>query len=273
MNKRRYEQQEDLPLPVCQKISDLQLYFVKIEQKGEGGYGSVFSARVTPLGKTLEPSLPDIVAIKKMPIQTERLPLYLNEFAVLKRITGIKSERIMKYYGCFVQGDFVFLVMELVDGRTLLEEIVAHEKMDIQLCNTILRELALGIAEIHALDIVHRDIKLENVMLTGAGSVKLIDFGLACDMLENPQMYTCIRPKIGTLKYMDPKLQTGRVNLTRLKLADWWAFGQLANQLYSLGGHRKPEVLRPILGSLTDPLLDPEKRVSASAIIATLDKL
>jgi serine/threonine protein kinase len=272
MNKQRYDQQ-DSPLPVCQKISDLQLYFEKIEQKGKGGFGSVYSARVTPLGKTLEPSLPDIVAIKKMTIQTDRLLLYLNEFAVLKRITGIKSVRSMKYYGCFVQGDFVFLVMELVDGRTLLEEIVANEEMDIHLCNTILRELALGITEIHALNIVHRDIKLENVMLTEAGSVKLIDFGLACDMLENPQMYTCIRPKIGTMKYMDPTLQAGGVDLTRLKLADWWAFGQLANQLYRLGGLRKPEVLHLMLTSLTDPSLKPEDRVTASAILASLDKL
>jgi serine/threonine protein kinase len=199
--------------------------------------------------------------------------LYLNEFAVLKRITSIKLERIMKYYGCFVQGDFVFLVMELVDGRTLLEEIVANEKMDIHLCNTIIRELALGITELHALDIVHRDIKLENVMLTPAGSVKLIDFGLACDMRENPQMYTCTRPKIGTTKYMDPKLQAGRVDLARLKLADWWAFGQLVDQLYKLTEHRKPEVLRPILASLTDPKLNPVDRVTAAAITASLDKL
>ena len=88
----------------------------------------------------------------------------------------------------------------------------------------LLAELVLGLEHLHAHHFVHRDIKVENVMLNAAGHVKLIDFGLARDV---PQLDEPLSPS-GSLIYMAPELlresQGGRHT-------DWWAVGVLAHEL------------------------------------------
>lgn len=70
------------------------------------------------------------------------------------------------------------LVIELVEGRTLLEEIKTHKRLDEPRARSIFVQLLAAVAYLHASGLVHRDIKPENIMLC-RGQVKLIDFGLS----------------------------------------------------------------------------------------------
>jgi serine/threonine protein kinase len=249
-------------------------YFKPIKLLGEGGYGRVYGAVVTAQGKSLNPAMPDQVAIKVLTVPKRHMPDLRNELDILKKL---QTPRAVKYYGCFVQGKSgqLNIIMELVEGRTLanlLEQAMRVELFRPHAANIdkirIAQGTALAISEIHAVDLVHRDIKLENVMITNDYAVKLVDFGLACDLVENPGSTTCTN-RVGTPTYVDPKVIPG--NLESMKQADWWSYGQLVLRLFTFAmDPAVPEALKPLLRALTDPALEQDQRPTATDILRAL---
>ncbi|XP_056675502.1 ribosomal protein S6 kinase-related protein isoform X1 [Monodelphis domestica] len=91
-------------------------------------------------------------------------------------------------------------------------------------------ELALGIGYLHDLGIVHRDLKMENILLDERGHLKLTDFGLSRHLSQGGRAYTIC----GTLQYMAPEvLRGGPYN----HVADWWSLGIL---LFALAAGKFP---------------------------------
>lgn len=262
-------------IPECHVLPGKTItpYFRLIKNLGAGSFGTVYSARVTQAGKWLNRDMPDLVAVKEIniPSNPERINALRNEFNVLKRIP--KS-----YFGCFTGGDKVYVILPLIEGLDLF-------KVDLYGLNEIklARDIARAITDLHALNIVHRDIKLENIMYAPADrSVHLIDFGLACDLSRNPRSPTCRFRDIGTPGYIDPHVRPG--DLASMKLADWWAYGQLLvelflhvrlwngktlryGQLKQNDYHRLPKKFRPVLRGLTDPSLAQCERPTPEEII------
>jgi serine/threonine protein kinase len=223
-------------LKTCKKITDIEMYFKKIELKGKGGFGEVFSAAVTPAALELHPAMPDIVAIKSINVKPDTdFEMLQNELAILKNLT---VEHSIKYYGCFINATDIYVVMDLVQGidvSDLLfpykgekEYVMVHPPLEMKLF--LAKEILAAIAELHALDIVHRDIKIQNVMFTKDNRVKLIDYGFACKLSLDPEAWGCVST-CGTDGYRDFKIDPG--NLTSMKLADWWAYGQILVILFT----------------------------------------
>jgi serine/threonine protein kinase len=262
--------------PGCHVLPGITLepYFRRIKKLGAGSFGTVYSAYVTAAGKRLNRDMPDVVAVKEINLPTirERINALRNEFHILKRIP--KS-----YFGCFTTGgEKVYVILPLIEGLDLF-------KVDLYGLNEIklARDIARAITDLHALNIVHRDIKLENIMYNPADrSVHLIDFGLACDLSRNPRSPTCRFRDIGTPGYIDPHVRPG--DLASMKLADWWAYGQLLvelflhvrlwngktrryGQLNQNDYHHLPKKFRPLLFGLTDPSLAPFERPTPEEII------
>src|SRR3989442_2594515 len=79
-----------------------------------------------------------------------------------------------------------FIAMEFIDGETLREKI-HREQPDLRKLLRYLQHVAEGLAKAHAAGIVHRDLKPDNIMITGDGHAKILDFGLA-KLIEPPQM-------------------------------------------------------------------------------------
>ena len=75
--------------------------------------------------------------------------------------------------------DLHFLVMELVEGADLARIIREHGRLKIADACEIVRQAALGLQHAHDNGLVHRDVKPANIMLSGDGQVKIVDFGLA----------------------------------------------------------------------------------------------
>ena len=115
-------------------------------------------------------------------------------------------------------GEFTFIVMQYIEGETLAER-MEREPLSVGDALALAEQAAEGLAEAHAHGIVHRDIKPHNMMLTQRGQLKLLDFGLAKQMVssdsvddEAPTEMLLSKPGhvIGTMPYMSPEQVQGQ---------------------------------------------------------------
>ena len=122
----------------------------------------------------------------------------------------LNDARIAAVYDMFEEGNEIFLVMEYVEGRTLRERL--NKPISINKFLEIAVECAEGLAAAHKGGVLHHDIKPENIMLTSAEQVKMLDFGVARRLPSASVLSTQIdnrsdRGKVsGTLAYMAPEV-------------------------------------------------------------------
>lgn len=186
---------------------------------GRGGMGVVYRARDTKLGRE--------VAIKVLPDSLARDPDRLARFnREAKLLASLNHPNIGHIYGVESQA----LVMELVEGETLAS-LIRPGPLPIETSLDYARQIAEALEAAHEKGIMHRDLKPANIMVTGAGLVKVLDFGLAKaeepsaagDPAESPTMPPTLSGVIlGTAAYMSPEQASGKVADRR---ADIWAFG------------------------------------------------
>ena len=147
-------------------------YFKQDRVIGKGGFGEVYTAFVLPAGKDLHADMPNYVAIKSIQIQEDTdFETLRNEIEVLKIVTEKHLVYGVKYYGCLVKGERIYIVMEYINGHNL-DVILFKEPVLLGMpflsqekLNYIARQILAAIKELHSLDIAHRDIKIENVIL------------------------------------------------------------------------------------------------------------
>jgi serine/threonine protein kinase/Tfp pilus assembly protein PilF len=196
---------------------------------GAGGMGEVYLARDSRLERN--------VAIKALPGtlagSTERLARFDRE---AKLLASLNHGNIAAIYGLEEVDGVPHLVLEFVDGETLAERlrrgpIAPRETLDIG------RQVAAAMEAAHDKGIIHRDLKPANVMLTPAGQVKVLDFGLArsggsttgstTDLSASPTLAagaTAAGVILGTAPYMSPEQARG---LEVDRRTDIWALGCL----------------------------------------------
>src|SRR6266852_1917484 len=142
-----------------------------ISALGAGGMGEVYRARDTKLGRD--------VALKLLPDtfthDPERLARFRREAQVL---AALNHPNIAAIYGLEEAQDAQFLVLELVDGKTLAHRI-ADGPVPVDEAIAIARQIAEALGAAHDKGIVHRDLKPSNIGITRDGDVKVLDFGLA----------------------------------------------------------------------------------------------
>ncbi len=116
-----------------------------------------------------------------------------------------------------------YLVMDFIDGETLEDALVRRDRMSPRRIAEIIRDVALALAHAHAHDIIHRDVKPQNILLDVDGKPHLVDFGLARDMTDAAVTHTS--HLMGTPYYVSPEQARG----------DQRAMGPLSD-VYGLGG-------------------------------------
>eukprot|EP01052_Picozoa_sp_SAG31_P021307 SAG31_NODE_1641_length_7664_cov_3.789954_4_plen_253_part_00 len=100
--------------------------------------------------------------------------------------------------------EFLLLVMELGDGRDLFEHVAARGRIEEAEAAAMFKQVAEGVRWVHSLGVCHRDLKLENILLSSDGrTVKIADFGMSKDF---HQSLAQTRQHIGTLAYLAPEL-------------------------------------------------------------------
>jgi serine/threonine protein kinase/tetratricopeptide (TPR) repeat protein len=195
--------------------------------QGAGGMGEVFRARDTRLDRT--------VAIKSLPLafaaDGERLARFEREAKLLASLT---HPNIAGIFGIEDLSGSPYLVLEFVEGETLAQRLgrgplSVRETVDLGV------QIAAAVEAAHERAIVHRDLKPGNVMITGSGVVKVLDFGLAKggavedapspDLSQSPTVAASPTAQgiiLGTAPYMSPEQARGKVVDRR---TDVWAFG------------------------------------------------
>jgi len=139
---------------------------------GEGGMGEVYLATDTSLDRPVALKfLPTAVATD--PEARERL---LRE---AKAVSKLNHKNILTIYSVESSDGRDFLAMEYVEGRTLRETLDSGEDIPMDRLLRIGLQICDGLEAAHRQGVVHRDIKPANILITGAGQVKIADFGLA----------------------------------------------------------------------------------------------
>ncbi len=179
-----------------------------VELLGRGGMGAVYLARHTHLDR--------LVAIKLLSPERCRDPLAVARFERELRAVGkLDHPHIVKAYDAGNWSGQPYLVMELVDGINLSRLLQRRSRLRVPDACELIRQAALGLAHAHQRNLVHRDVKLSNLMLcrTGDGSVcvKVLDLGLA-SIADAPrggaEELTRDCHTLGTPEYMAPEQAT-----------------------------------------------------------------
>jgi tetratricopeptide (TPR) repeat protein len=205
-------------------------------QVGAGGMGAVFRGHDLLLDRD--------VAIKALWAETmgpEARQRMLNEAQVAAQLN---HPNIVSVYDAGASGDFFFMVMELVSGKSLLQCL----PLPLSEVIAVTRQICAALEHAHAHGIVHRDLKPENVLITTNGVAKLTDFGLARSVASR---LTADGTITGTVFYMAPELALGQSFDHR---ADLYALGAM---LYEMVTGRLPFIGDDILAVISQHLHAP----------------
>lgn len=185
---------------------------------GQGGMGIVYRARDTKLDRPVALKLlkPDLVS------DPDRKGRFQRE---ARSAAALTHPAIAQVYDIDEDRGTMFIAMEYIDGRTVTR-LIADGELDLMGAVEIARQIAEGLAKAHEANIIHRDIKSDNIMVTRDGHAKLLDFGLAKLLetgLEKPesptdlsrtltqeQAHTLAGAVMGTINYMSPEQVRGR---------------------------------------------------------------
>ena len=166
-----------------------------VKELGRGGMGIVYLAEDTILRRP--------VAYKVLPDAIREDPKSLEYFLREARIAAsLQHQNIVTIYDAAHSADEVYIAMEYMEGRSLQQILDETSTLPLPRGLGIFRQACLGLAHAHRNNVVHRDIKPANMMITPAGVVKLMDFGLAAVVSEAMARVTSVR---GTPFYMAPE--------------------------------------------------------------------
>lgn len=260
------------PAPLRRAVGGYELLRVL----GSGGMGTVFEAidadgRHVAL-KLLHPAFSADDAAR------ERLR---REVTTLHRVRGARVARVLDAEADSAEA---FVVTEMIDGQSLDESVREHGPMDTEELRDLAAGLSAALEQIHAVGVVHRDMKPGNVMLTDDGPV-VIDFGIS--QLADDSRLTQTGLVTGTPGYVDPGVLAGGVPGTG---GDWWGWaavlvfaatgrppfgtGPLAAVLARVEtGRADVDGLPPRIAQVLRRALhpDPALRMSAGSVVQALD--
>jgi eukaryotic-like serine/threonine-protein kinase len=183
----------DTSKPLLQSIGNYDI----LGKIAEGGMGAVYKGSNRLTG--------EIVAIKVLPAGTARNPVLLKrfeqEFKAASQINHPNVVRAIEYCGV---GSSPFLVMEFVDGESLGQKIERDGPMHEEVAIRLLAQVCQGLHRAHKNHLIHRDVKPDNILVTGEGVAKLTDLGLVKDA-DNELNLTRTGRGLGTPNFMAPE--------------------------------------------------------------------
>ncbi len=221
-------------------------HYQVLEKLAAGGMGVVYRARDLNLERP--------VAVKLLPEElthdSERRKRLLREARIA---ASLNHPNICTVYEVGEDRGRIFIAMEFVPGSTLASRLEGGPLPTRELL-AIALEIAEGLAEAHAADVIHRDLKPQNVMVTPSGRTKILDFGLAkmvptvAEDAATSSMLSSAGLVVGTLPYMSPEqVQGGAIDAR----SDVFSYGVVLYQMVSgrrpFRGDTAPSVAAEIL--------------------------
>ncbi|KAL5121721.1 Protein kinase [Pleosporales sp. CAS-2024a] len=216
---------------VVSKEKPLESYN-KQKKIGQGASGSVYVARIregatSPMARRLlqENGPRAQVAIKQMDLRNQpRKELIVNEIIVMK---DSKHPNIVNFLDAFLQEEQseLWVVMEFMEGGALTDVIDNNPSISEDQIATICFETCKGLEHLHNQNIIHRDIKSDNVLLDGRGNVKITDFGFCAKLTEQRSKRATM---VGTPYWMAPEVVKQKEYGNKV---DIWSLGIMAIEM------------------------------------------
>ncbi|KAA6427027.1 MAG: Serine threonine kinase [Trebouxia sp. A1-2] len=197
-------------LTTAEEDEDPATKFELLIQLGRGSYGSVYKAQVR--------GTQEVVAVKVIPLGDKDEVLEIQkEIEMLKECN---HANVVRYLGSWRGSEALWIVMEYCGGGSVADLMHASDvPLDQDMISYICAETLAGLAYLHSIGKVHRDIKCGNILLTEAGEVKVADFGVAAQLSNTMSKRNTF---IGTPHWMAPEvIQESRYD----GKVDVWALG------------------------------------------------
>jgi len=182
-------------------IGEIVSHYKIIEKLGEGGMGVVYKAHDTKLDR--------VVALKFLPenltVNSTDKERFIEE---AKAAAALNHSNVCVVHDIDNEDEYHFIVMEYIDGKTLQQVIADEGVLTTNAATEYAIQMGEALQEAHHKGIVHRDIKSDNIMISGSNQAKVMDFGLA--KLKGSLKLTKSSSTVGTLAYMAPEQIEGK---------------------------------------------------------------
>jgi tetratricopeptide (TPR) repeat protein/predicted Ser/Thr protein kinase len=189
-------QEFQAPQPALKEGTVLVERYEIVKTLGEGGMGAVYKAKDLALDR--------MVALKVIRPELAQNPSIIDRFKqellLSQRVT---HRNVIRIYDLGEGDGMQFITMEFIEGRDLRTIIHERRKLPPEEAVGIMEQICLALDSAHSVDVIHRDLKPQNIMIDRSGRVLVMDFGLA-RTVEGDGM-TQTGAMVGTMEYMSPE--------------------------------------------------------------------